>query len=67
MNSVLDHINEEHEKKYGEICKEAHCGLHKSLCKKCRDEEEEQKRMEIIARNGNNGEGYFKDGIVEYE
>jgi hypothetical protein len=58
MNSVLDHINEEHEKKYGEICKEPHCGLHKSLCKKCSNEEKEQKRMEIIARNGNTGEHY---------
>jgi hypothetical protein len=61
MNSILDHIKQESLKNYGKICDNTDCGMHEAFCRCHKDEERANRRTDLIAQNGNTGEGYYEE------
>jgi hypothetical protein len=61
MNSILDHIKQDSLKNYGEICDNPDCGMHEAFCRCHKDEERANRRTDLIAQNGNTGEGYYEE------
>lgn len=61
---ILAEIKEKDIKKYGPVCNWEHCGYHEAFCpyQICpREEAEREKRMKVIAQNGNTGEHYEEE------